>query len=146
METSLDVNWDPVWSAGADTDCSRERRAWLRATLPFVSFAHGNERELALFTGASSIVESVRLILEWGARAVIVHRGAKGCAGATLQGWIEVPAVPVVRIVNETATGDVFTAAFLLSDGMALEERLQAASAAAASHLQGTRDFVPPLG
>jgi sugar/nucleoside kinase (ribokinase family) len=146
METSLDINWDPVWGAGADGDRSRERRAWLRAALPFVSFVHGNERELAVFTGAASTQESVRLLREWGAGAVVVHRGAQGCAAATAGGWLEVPPVSVTRIVNETGTGDVFTAAFLLAQGMPLEDRLRSGAAAAASHLQGTRELIPPLG
>lgn len=146
METSLDINWDPAWGAGEGGDRSRERRAWLRSALPFVSFVHGNERELAVFTGASSTQESVRLLREWGAGAVVVHRGAEGCAAAAAEGWLEVPPVAVTRIVNETGTGDVFTAAFLLAQGMPLESRLRSGAAAAASHLQGTRELIPPLG
>jgi sugar/nucleoside kinase (ribokinase family) len=146
MDTSLDINWDPAWAEGPDHPRATERRDWLRSALPFVTYVHGNERELAFFTGAASTADCVRLLREWGAGAVIVHRGARGCAAATGGGWLEVPAVPVSRIVNETGTGDVFTAAFLLAEGQPLGERLSAGASAAARHLQGTQDFIPPLG
>ncbi len=145
METSLDINWDPQWGEGADSAQGRQRREWLAATLPWVTFVHGNERELAVFTGGTSTAESVRLLRSWGAQAVVVHRGANGCAAATAEGWIEVAALPVTRMVNETGTGDVFTAAFLLAEGLPLQERLRAGASAAARHLQGAQDLLPPL-
>jgi hypothetical protein len=37
----LDINWDPVWAHGTDGARARERAAWLKSVLPFVSFAHG---------------------------------------------------------------------------------------------------------
>ncbi len=51
--------------------------------------------------------ESVRLLMEWGVGAVIVHRGARGCAAVSPAGWVEVPAVPVTRIVSETGRGSI---------------------------------------
>lgn len=145
METSLDVNWDPLWTSSGETERVRERIALLKSGLGFVSFVHGNERELALFTGAKSVERSARLLRDWGAGAVIVHQGAKGCAAATSAGWIEVPAVPVTRIVGEAGTGDVFTAAFLLSPHLPMEERLRECAAAAARHLQGSPRYTPAL-
>jgi len=146
LETSLDINWDPCWGGSPDAGNARQRREWLEAALPFVSFAHGNERELGVFTGSTSLQDSVQRLRDWGVETVIVHRGGKGCAAAGAAGWLEVPPAAVARIVNETGTGDVFTAAFLLAEGQPLEQRLQAGAAAAASHLQGARDFIPPLG
>ena len=145
METSVDINWDPAWGGGPDCAAGRERRAWLQATLPYVSFAHGNERELGVFTGSSSLQDSVRRLRDWGVQTVIVHRGARGCAAVGAAGWIEVPPAQVSRIVNETGTGDVFTAAFLLAEGQPLPDRLRAGAAAAASHLQGERELIPAL-
>ncbi len=146
METSLDINWDPLWNLGRDSRETRERLAWMKATLPYVSFVHGNERELAFFSGTRSPEHSARLLRQWGAGAVIVHRGSRGCAAATASGWLEIPAAPVARIVTETGTGDVFTAAFLLTGGLPLEERLHACASAAARHLQGTQCYIPRLG
>jgi len=145
METSLDINWDPLWTASGEPQLVRRRIAQLTAALPSVSFVHGNERELALFTGAPSIQHAARLLRDGGAGAVIVHRGEKGCAAATDAGWIEVPAVPVTRIVGETGTGDVFTAAFLLTPHLAMEARLRECAAAAARHLQGSPRYTPAL-
>jgi sugar/nucleoside kinase (ribokinase family) len=145
METSLDINWDPSWMPGGDAGRVRERISNLRASLRSVSFVHGNERELALFTGGTSIEHSARLLREWGAGSVIVHRGARGCAAATSAGWIDIPAVPVTRIVGEAGTGDVFTAAFLLSPHLPMEARLRECAAAAARPLQGTPRYTPAL-
>jgi sugar/nucleoside kinase (ribokinase family) len=145
METSLDINWDPLWTLGGDAERVRQRISLLRSALPSVSFVHGNERELGLFTGGRSIGHSVRLLGEWGAGAVIVHQGARGCAAATPGGWIDVPAVPVTRIVSEAGTGDVFTAAFLLNPHLGMEARLRECAAAAARHLEGSPRYTPAL-
>ena len=145
METSLDINWDPLWTTGGNHDRVGHRISLLKSALPSVSFVHGNERELALFTGAQSIQHSARLLREWGAGAVIVHSGAMGCAAATPAGWFEVPAVPVTRIVSEAGTGDVFTAAFLLNPHLPMEARLRECAAAAARHLQGSPRYTPAL-
>lgn len=145
METSLDINWDPLWTSGGETRPVRDRVSLLKTALPSVSFVHGNERELALFTGAPSVERSAALLRDWGAEAVIVHRGARGCAAAMPSGWIEVPAAPVSRIVGEAGTGDVFTAAFLLSAHLPMEERLHECAAAAARHLQGSPRYIPAL-
>jgi sugar/nucleoside kinase (ribokinase family) len=145
METSLDINWDPLWSPGGDAVLVRERISLLRSALASVSFVHGNERELALFTGGQSMRDSVRLLLEWGAGAVIVHRGSRGSAAVTRDRWIDVPAVPVTRIVGETGTGDVFTAAFLLTAHLPMEQRLRECAAAAARHLEGSPRYTPAL-
>jgi sugar/nucleoside kinase (ribokinase family) len=145
METSLDINWDPLWTSSEEAGRVRERISLLKPALASVSFVHGNERELALFTGAQSAEGSARRLLDWGAGAVIVHRGAKGCAAATSAAWIDVPAVPVTRIFSEAGTGDVFTAAFLLTAHLPMEERLRECAAAASRHLQGTPRYTPAL-
>ena len=51
METSLDINWDPLWTPDGSGERARPRIAMLKAALSSVSFVHGNERELGLFTG-----------------------------------------------------------------------------------------------
>lgn len=146
METSLDINWDPIWSLGREVEGTRERIAWLKSALPYVSFVHGNERELAFFVGIPSVAECVRLLIEWGAETVVVHRGARGCAAATTNGWKEVPPVAAKAIANEAGTGDVFTAKFLLTAGLPLEERLRACAYAAACHLEGSHCYIPRFG
>jgi sugar/nucleoside kinase (ribokinase family) len=145
MATSLDVNWDPQWSrTGAKHEIAR-RVAALRAVLPQVTYVHGNERELAFFTGRDTLADAVRAVLDWGAEAVIVHRGARGSAAATPSDWLEVPACQVSRVVSETGTGDVFTAAFLLLGKASLTERLREANRVAARHLEASPGYIPRL-
>ena len=145
IETSLDVNWDPLWTNAGSTDSVRGRISELRSALAHVSFVHGNERELSFFTGAQSAREAARKLMDWGAGAVIVHRGQLGCAAATSTGWLDVPAVPVTEILTETGTGDVFTAAFLLTGGLPLAARLHECAAAAARHMRGMPTYAPRL-
>ena len=146
MQTSLDINWDPLWNTGRTNPIVGERIAALRDALPDVSYVHGNERELGFFTGADDMREGAQLLREWGAEAVVIHRGAQGCAALTPEGWCEVPANPVTRIVTETGTGDVFTSAFLLRGELPLAERLRQCALTAAQHLQASPNYIPALG
>ena len=146
MQTSLDINWDPLWNMGRTNPIVDERIAALRDALPDVSYVHGNERELAFFTGIDDMKAGAHLLRTWGAGAVIIHRGAQGCAALTPEGWCEVPACPVTRIVTETGTGDIFTAVFLLHGELPLEERLRQCAMHAAQHLQASANYIPPLG
>jgi sugar/nucleoside kinase (ribokinase family) len=146
METSLDINWDPEWSGGGNAEHVRHRKAQVAAVLPDVSWVHGNERELALFTGKEPVLDACSSLVDQGCGGVIVHRGAKGAAAfAAKTGWLEVPAAPVATIVCETGPGDAFTAAFLLLDGLPLDERLRECARIAAAHLQGTPNLIPRL-
>lgn len=146
METSIDINWDPLWSTN-DSDAIASRIEALASVLEHVSFAHGNERELCRFTGQEDMTKAARWLLDRGVGAVILHRGARGCAGFTSGGQtIELPARPVGNAVNETATGDVFTATFLLTPHLSLHDRLKACTELAARHLEGSIDLLPRLG
>ena len=142
METSLDINWDPMWSGG-DAAAIAPRLAAVAGVLPHVTYAHGNEREICRFTGKQEIAAAVRWILDRGAGTVILHRGQKGCAAFTANGeQIEVPARPVKRVVSETGTGDAFTAAFLLLPQLPLKPRLEICAEVAARHLEGSANLL----
>jgi sugar/nucleoside kinase (ribokinase family) len=145
IETSIDINWDPLWSQGRETPAVASRIDAVSAALAHVSWAHGNERELLFFTGAQEIRDAARQLVDLGAGGVIVHRGEKGSAALSGGAWTEIPAVPVARIASETGTGDVFTAAFLCGLGRPLPELLEECSRRAADHLQGTAAYLPPL-
>jgi sugar/nucleoside kinase (ribokinase family) len=131
-----------VSSAGHDV---AERIAAVRALLPYVSCIHGNRRELAHFTRTPDTRQAVAALLDAGAETVVVHCGAEGSIAATHHGWIEAPPVPVSRIVSETGTGDVFTAAFLLLGHLPLPDRLRACNRIAARHLAGEPSYIPRL-
>lgn len=145
METSVDINWDPVWST-TDSRAIASRIEAMAGVLPHVSFAHGNERELCRFSGQDDVPNAVKWILAHGAGAVILHRGPRGCAAFTRdQQAIEVPPRPVARTICETGTGDVFTAAFLLTEELSLRDRLNACAEIAARHLEGSVNLLPRL-
>jgi sugar/nucleoside kinase (ribokinase family) len=145
METSLDINWDPAWSTAAAAVIGPRLKA-VAGLLPHVSYAHGNEREICRFTGQDDVLDAVRWILDRGTKAVILHRGPRGCAAFAIDAKrVEVPARPVARVVSETGTGDVFTAAFLLLGDLPLPDRLQACAEVAARHLEGSIDLLPRL-
>jgi sugar/nucleoside kinase (ribokinase family) len=147
MTTYLDINWDPEWSAAGDPARSAERCARLAEALPWVDCAHGNERELGRFTGCAEIQVSCRWLVERGCGEVVVHRGERGAASFTArEGWLEVPAVPVARMVAATGCGDVFAAAHMLLPEGARKERLREAARVAAEHLSGARVLIPRLG
>jgi sugar/nucleoside kinase (ribokinase family) len=147
MDVSVDINWDPHWHAGRDDRNVRERIDAVARTLPHVTYAHGNERELLFFAGRKTMPEAAAWFFSHGVSTLIVHRGALGSSALTADGkTVDVPAVSVSRIVSEAGTGDVFTAAFLLREAMPMTQRLAECNAVAARHLSGESRFIPPLG
>ena len=145
IETSIDVNWDPRWNGGLESADVRKRIEAVIEALPLVNYVHGNEREILFFSGRETINEAVGFLAERGVGAAIVHRGSRGSAAFAHDAWTEVPPAPVHRIVSDTGSGDVFTAAFLIHGGMSLPDRLREAGLAAANHLQGTPSYIPSL-
>lgn len=146
IETYLDINWDPEWSIPGNDARIQERRRQLTSVLPFVSVAHGNQRELAFFTGRENIQDACRFLVDAGCTTVVIHRGAQGAASySAAEGWIEVPAAPVPVIVNPTGCGDVFCAAHMLLHHLDTPQRLNACANIAADHLRGTRILIPRM-
>ncbi len=146
IETYLDINWDPEWSVPGNGRRVRERCEQLTRVLPYINFAHGNERELAYFTGRNDLREACRFLLDQGCSSVVIHRGDKGAASFNAaEGWIEVPAATVESIVCSTACGDVFCAAHMLLHDLDTGDRLRASASIAADHLSGKRVLIPRL-
>ena len=146
MQTSIDINWDPHWHAGRDDPIVQERIAAVTLLLPLLTYVHGNERELRFFAGAGSLEDAANWFFSHGAQTLIVHLGPGGSA-ALIAGAaaVYVPAAAVGKVVSEAGTGDVFTAAFLLRDGMETRQRLAECNAVAAAHLSGTACYLPRL-
>jgi ribokinase len=146
MQTSIDINWDPHWHAGRDDRRVQQRIDSVTRLLPEVAWAHGNQRELCFFSNTNSLADAAKWFLAHGVQTVIAHLGPGGSAAfAPDGGAVCVSADAVPRIVTEAGTGDVFTAAFLLRDGMELRQRLSECNAVAASHLSGAAIFLPRL-
>lgn len=146
MQTSIDVNWDPHWHAGREDARVRERIECVARLLPETTYVHGNERELCFFAGSKTLEDAAAWFFERRASVLIIHLGKQGSAAMRADGLnIRVPAENVDHVVCEAGTGDVFTAAFLLRDGMEMKTRLAECNAIAARHLSGREEYLPRL-
>jgi sugar/nucleoside kinase (ribokinase family) len=146
METSIDINADPEWNGPTSESRLALRKAQIAGVLPYVTWAHGNERELGIFSGQDNTLDACKYLLDNGARGVIVHRGPKGAAALDREiGWVEVPPTNVDKVLCETGAGDVFSAAFMLLNGLPLPERLAECGRIAARHLEGNPNLLPRL-
>jgi len=145
MTVSIDLNWDPRWSV-ADAAEIRARKQAVRALLPLVQLAHGNERELKEFADAPDLDTALRRLEEWGAGSVVVHLGARG-AGCYQRGqWIVEPPVPAQKQVNTTGTGDVLSVcAMLLHGQLDVASQLRLANGIVTEFIEGQRQFIPTL-
>ncbi|WP_278257719.1 PfkB family carbohydrate kinase [Nocardioides convexus] len=128
MTTSVDV------LAPGDADML----AWIAAALPHTDFLLPNDEQVLGFTGAGSLADGARALLDHGVGCVAVTQGARGALVASADGVVEVPAFPV-EVVDTTGCGDAFSAGFLraLAEGMAPEEAARLGCASAAQVAQG---------
>lgn len=86
--------------------------AWIAAALPHTDYLLPNDEQVLGFTGASSLADGARALLEHGVGCVAVTQGARGALVATGSAVVEVPAYPV-DVVDTTGCGDAFSAGFL---------------------------------
>lgn len=147
LATSLDVNFDPRWSA-APAPSIAHRKQLLRDVLDLVDLAHGNVRELCEFTDSRDLPTSVGKLADWGVKGVVVHLGAQG-AGYFADGhWITEPPSPVRHPVNSTGTGDVLSICMILlhhRTDLSIEQKLRFSNAIVAEFMEGCRQFIPSL-
>jgi sugar/nucleoside kinase (ribokinase family) len=99
--------------------------AWIADALPHTDYLMPNDEQVLGFTGASSLVDGARALLDAGAGCVAVTQGSKGALVVTADEVIEVPAY-VVDVVDTTGCGDAFSAGFLR--GLALGRDLRGAA------------------
>ena len=106
---------------------------WIADALPETDYLLPNDEQVLGFTGASSLVDGARALVEAGAGCVAVTQGAKGALVVTADEAIEVPAYDV-PVVDTTGCGDAFSAGFLrgLSLGRDLRGAAELGCAAAA--------------
>lgn len=112
--------------------------AWIADALPHTDYLLPNDEQVLGFTGASSLADGARALVEAGAGCVAVTQGAKGALVVTADEVIEVPAYPI-DVVDTTGCGDAFSAGFLrgLSLGRDLRGAAQLGCATAAQVAQG---------
>ncbi|WP_408897658.1 carbohydrate kinase family protein [Nocardioides sp. R1-1] len=100
--------------------------AWIAAALPHTDHLLPNDEQVLGFTGASSVAEGARALVDAGAGCVAVTQGARGALVVTTEDETEVPAYPV-DVVDTTGCGDAFSAGYLR--GLALGRSPVAAAA-----------------
>jgi sugar/nucleoside kinase (ribokinase family) len=99
--------------------------AWVADALPHADYLLPNDEQVLGFTGAASLEEGARLLLERGVGCVAVTQGAKGALVVSAGEVVEVPAFEV-DVVDTTGCGDAFSAGFLR--GISLGGDLRAAA------------------
>lgn len=147
LATSLDLNWDPLWSV-AEQERIAARKEAVRRILPLVDLVHGNIRELGLFADSPDLEETLKRLAAWGAGATVIHMGSQG-AGYYYRGRLTVePCAPVRRRLNTAGTGDLLSTCLILlhrHEEMPVTEKLRLANRVVADYMEGTRNFLRPL-
>jgi sugar/nucleoside kinase (ribokinase family) len=112
--------------------------AWIADALPHTDYLLPNDEQVLGFTGASSLADGARALVDAGAGCVAVTQGRRGALVVTADDVIEVPAY-AVDVVDTTGCGDAFSAGFLrgLSLGRDLRAAAELGCAAAAHVAQG---------
>lgn len=112
--------------------------AWVADALPHTDYLLPNDEQVLGFSGAASLAEGARALVDAGAGCVAVTQGSKGALVVTADEVIEVPAYPI-EVVDTTGCGDAFSAGFLrgLSLGRDLRGAAELGCAAAAQVAQG---------
>ena len=101
LVTTFDVAWDlkGLWNVSN--------------LLEFVDFFLPNEKEAEMITGKADPAESASVLLDKGAKTVVIKLGSKGCLIKTCVG--EEMHIPSYRVpvVDTTGAGDAFDAGFI---------------------------------
>lgn len=111
---------------------------WIAEALPYLDFLLPNEEQVLGLTGAATIEDGARALIERGAGCVVATREARGALVTTAKEVIAVPAF-AVDVVDSTGCGDAFSAGFLRGIGLGrpLREAAVLGCAAAALVAQG---------
>lgn len=86
--------------------------AWIADALPHADYLLPNDEQVLGFTGAASLADGARALLEHGVGCVAATQGAKGALVVTADDVLEIAAYDV-DVVDTTGCGDAFSAGFL---------------------------------
>lgn len=89
--------------------------SWIAAALPHTDYLLPNDEQVLGFTGAATLADGARALLDQGVGCVAVTQGARGALVVSADGVSEVPAYPIAPedLVDTTGCGDAFSAGFL---------------------------------
>lgn len=115
-----------------------EALEYFEAALPHIDYLLPNDEQVTGWTGASTLHEGCRRLVERGARCVVATAGAHPTVIATESGITEV-APFVVDVVDTSGCGDAFSAGFMrgISLGMPPEQAARLGNITAAQVAQG---------
>lgn len=112
---------------------------WDFSTLwPLIDIAIVNEHELHALSGSQHVAAGARLLLDAGAKEVLVTLGGEGAMLFGRDKEVNVPAVRTTAI-DSAGAGDTFTAVFLAARLLGLADRQSLVSAATAASLTISR-------
>ena len=131
----------------------QNRREDVIRVLGAVDAAIMNEEEAAELTGSANLELCARTISGWGARYVIIKRGARGSVLFDGSDSLPLPAYPVETVVDPTGAGDSFGGAlmgYMARTGSADSDSLRRAciygnvAGSLAVERMGTEGLTPP--
>ncbi|MCB0324741.1 MAG: sugar kinase [Bdellovibrionales bacterium] len=108
--TIFDTNFRPrLWN-----NDTTEAELWLRKIIPFVDILLPTDEDLSLIFEVTDTETLLARCREYGALAVILKCGAKGCRIAEGSHSVIVPTTPLQHeLLDTTAAGDAFNAAII---------------------------------
>jgi len=105
--TAYDPNWrQPLWP---DDETGV---AAMKSLLPLADVIKASDEELTMLTGCAEIEEGAKVLFDLGIQAVVITRGAKGCAVCTKTETLYLSTYDT-KVVDTTGSGDSFFGAFL---------------------------------
>jgi 2-dehydro-3-deoxygluconokinase len=141
-EVAFDPNYRPAgWPSPA--------AAWaaIEALGPAITLAMPSSDDHAAMRGAAAPAEIAAAWMALGAREVVVKLGKDGAYAATAGAAVAVPAAPPERIIDTTAAGDAFNAAYIaarLVEGETMETAARRGAALAAEVIAWPGAIAPP--
>jgi sugar/nucleoside kinase (ribokinase family) len=147
IATSLDLNWDPCWGTATE-ERVQSRKAAVRKLLPLVDLVHGNVRELNLFADSTELLNTLKRLSDWGAKAIVLHCGKEGSGYYDRGRLICEPSIVPERHVNAAGCGDLLSVCMMLMHRMTdipITDQLRFANRIVAQYIEGKRNFLPQL-
>jgi sugar/nucleoside kinase (ribokinase family) len=147
LAVSIDLNWDPHWGTASPGEI-QERKKAVRATLPWVTLAHGNIRELNEFADSAVLERTLSLLADWGVEGVVVHMGEQGAGYFQNRALIVEPPVPADSRVNTTGTGDILSVCMMLlhhHNEIPVRDKLRLSNSIVSEFIENRRQLIPQL-
>jgi sugar/nucleoside kinase (ribokinase family) len=112
--------------------------AWISPALAHLDYLLPNDEQVVGLTGAATLEQGCRELIERGVTCVAATRGADGALVVTADDTVQIPAF-TVDVVDTTGCGDAFSAGFLRGIGLGrdVSDSARLGCAAAALVAQG---------